>query len=211
MFPSAVVGLPWVSTAKALAFSTWHLALSGNTKSLVASFRRATTSAGVRGCLPPPEVSPRVIGRRSCMLTSGPETSTIKVPVLYSAAAVPSECAGSEQASRVRAMEAFEYILFPITRILRRRECSAPGPDGQDDPLYSSNHPEILELPRVRIIHILRIQNPAFLQRRPVRVHADYAAKIRPADIEHGLVRQFVRLDDARLRILDRPDHGRDI
>src|SRR5260221_13932203 len=108
MFPSAVVGLPWVSTAKALAFSTWHLALSGNTKSLVVSFRRATTSAGVRGCLLPPEVSPRVMGRRSCMLTSGPETSTVKLPVLYSAAAVPSALAGKREGGEGRGKENFQ-------------------------------------------------------------------------------------------------------
>ena len=48
--------------AKALAFSTWHLALSGNTKSLVVSFRRATTSAVVRICWLSLEVLPRVIG-----------------------------------------------------------------------------------------------------------------------------------------------------
>jgi len=51
------------------------------------------------------------------MLTSGPETSTFKLPVLYSAAAVPSAWAGRVQASRVRPMEVFEYIVFPITRI----------------------------------------------------------------------------------------------
>src|SRR4051812_19154305 len=117
MFPSAVVGLPWVSTANALAFSTWHLALSGNTNSLVASFKRATTSVEVRGCVLAPEVSPRVIGRRSCMLMSGAETWTVKEAVLYSAAAVPSAWGGSVHAIRVRAIAVFEYIAFSVGRV----------------------------------------------------------------------------------------------
>src|SRR3954464_1079161 len=116
MFPSAVVGLPWVSTAKALAFSTWHLALSGNTNSLVASFRRATTSAVVKVGLLAPEVSPRVMGRRRCILTSGPETATVNLPVLYRAAAVPSAWDGTVQARSVREIAAFMYIVFSISR-----------------------------------------------------------------------------------------------
>ena len=51
------------------------------------------------------------------MLTSGPEMSTVKVPVLYCAAAVPSAWAGNVQASRVRAMEVFKYMVFSSRRI----------------------------------------------------------------------------------------------
>jgi len=75
---------------KALAFSTWHFALSGNANSLSAALSRATTSSGVRFCFAAVEASARVMGKRNCMLTSGPDTSTASVPLRYCAAAVPS-------------------------------------------------------------------------------------------------------------------------
>src|SRR5882757_3047366 len=71
-----------------------------------------------------------------------------------------------------------------------------------------SHHADILELPGIAAVEVFRKQALAVLERRPVAVHADHLAKIGMADFQDALKVDLVRLDDAALRMLDRPDHA---
>src|SRR5207248_8792975 len=59
--------------------------------------------------------------------------------------------------------------------------CAVDGHHG-DALLY---HPDVLELPGVVTVEILRKEPPAILQGRPVAPHADDIAEIGPADLQH--------------------------
>src|SRR5712671_1314860 len=69
-----------------------------------------------------------------------------------------------------------------------------------------SHHADVLELPGIVAVEVFRKQALAVVQWRPVAVHADHLAQIRLADLQDALKIDLVRLDDAALRMLDRPD-----
>src|SRR6266568_9337817 len=69
-----------------------------------------------------------------------------------------------------------------------------------------SGHAEILELPGIGGVDILGKKDAAILQRRPIAVGTDDGAEIGQADFEDALEIHFVGLDDAGIRVLDRPD-----
>src|SRR6266853_1079570 len=71
-----------------------------------------------------------------------------------------------------------------------------------------SHHADILELPGIVAVEVFRKQALAVVQRRPVAIDADDLAKIGMADLQDALKIDLVRLDDAALRMLDRPDHA---
>lgn len=62
----------------------------------------------------------------------------------------------------------------------RQLKANRTGEKAGDEVLY---HPEILELPRVRAIDVLRIKHAALFERRPIRIHAHDPAQIRFADL----------------------------
>src|SRR5216683_3199675 len=70
-----------------------------------------------------------------------------------------------------------------------------------------SGHAEILELPGVDGIDILGKKDAAILQWRPIAVGTDDGAKIGQADFKDALEIHLVGLDDAGIRVLDRPNH----
>src|SRR5262249_59936561 len=80
------------------------------------------------------------------------------------------------------------------------------GNDVKDIHRRWSHDADVLELPGVVAIEILGKQPPAILQGRPVAPYADDIAEIRPADLEDALEVQFLRLDDAARRVVDRPN-----
>src|SRR5690349_16534800 len=69
-----------------------------------------------------------------------------------------------------------------------------------------SHDADVFELPGIVAVEILGKEPPAILQRRPVAPYADDIAEIGPANFEHALEIQFLRLDNTALRVLDRPD-----
>src|SRR5690349_25075985 len=69
-----------------------------------------------------------------------------------------------------------------------------------------SHDANVFELPGIVAVEILGKEPPAILQRRPVAPYADDIAEIGTADLEHPREIQFLRLDNAALRVLDRPD-----
>src|SRR5690349_7991129 len=70
-----------------------------------------------------------------------------------------------------------------------------------------SRDAEILELPGIVRVDVGREEMLPAEQRRPLAVDADDVAEIGLADAEDPRVVHLVRLDDAAVRVLDRPDH----
>ncbi len=96
------------------------------------------------------------------------------------------------------------YLIVAVEYGRRRSEaaparCARLLPDDAD----------VLELPGIVLVDVLGEQPPAIVQRGPVGVLADHRAEIRHADLEVAAEVHLVRLDDAAVRILDRPDHPR--
>src|SRR5688572_21591018 len=72
----------------------------------------------------------------------------------------------------------------------------APGsPSPTRHPRSKSDDAEVLELPRVLAIEVLREQPAAILQRRPVAVSADHRPEIGHADLEVAVEIHLVSLD----------------
>src|SRR5215510_355501 len=73
-----------------------------------------------------------------------------------------------------------------------------------------SSHAEVLELPGIALVDVLREQLAAVLKRRPVAVLADHRPEIRHADLEVARKVHLVGLDDAAVGVLERPDDARE-
>src|ERR1700732_4149703 len=78
-----------------------------------------------------------------------------------------------------------------------------PPQSGAEAP---SGYAEILELPGIIRVEIFGEEDSAIEERRPVAIGADDGAEIGHADLEHAREIHLVRLDDPRVRILERPD-----
>src|SRR5450432_3169484 len=79
----------------------------------------------------------------------------------------------------------------PRRDFMRQRVGSACAPG------LPSSDAEVLELPGIVGIDVLREEDAAILQRRPIAIGTDDAPEIRQADLEHALEIHLVGLDDA--------------
>src|SRR3954454_9733836 len=70
-----------------------------------------------------------------------------------------------------------------------------------------SHHADILELPGIVAVEILRKQPFAIVQRGPVAIDSNDIAEIGPADVENPGEIHLVRLDDAAVWVLYSPDY----
>src|SRR5215469_6307784 len=69
-----------------------------------------------------------------------------------------------------------------------------------------SKDANVLELPRILAIEVLREKSLSTGEGCPVAVHPDHVAEIRAGDIEDPLEVHFLGLYDARARMFERPD-----
>lgn len=71
-----------------------------------------------------------------------------------------------------------------------------------------SAHEDVAELPGIRGVDIVWKQSRATVERRPVRVMSFDRSKIGTLHLKATAIIHFIRLDDAGLRIFQRPDHS---
>src|SRR5690242_18351925 len=70
-------------------------------------------------------------------------------------------------------------------------------------------HPDILELPGIGFVEILRKQTLPLVQRCPVGVLAHERPEVGSADLQVAPKVHLIRLDQATIRVLHRPDDTR--
>src|SRR5262249_41802164 len=71
-----------------------------------------------------------------------------------------------------------------------------------------SSDQDVLELPWVFAIDVLRKQTWTIRERRPIGILTDDRTEIRHLHLEAAAVVHFIGLDDAGLRVLQRPHHA---
>src|SRR5688500_12742772 len=71
-----------------------------------------------------------------------------------------------------------------------------------------SAHEHVAELPGIALVDVLREEAGAALERRPIGVEALDRTEIGRLHLEAATEIDLVRLDDAGLRVLERPHHA---